>query len=838
MLRKCLSAWVAVAPLPSAAWAQLPLVEHGASGWVARIDESWIEGQVGLDLDGQGRPHVVYGVFEEGLRWELWYQRWDPISRRWLPDEPLVEDILCDAYPDIAVEADGTAHIVYCDGTEDDGGAADPYGAMYCRVPPGGVACAERRLVHPGVRDWRGGHGIVLGDQGQPTVVFQDAFTGNVHVKTRAAFDWPGLPELVFDCEGLDERCCQGLSKPSLDFSPSGIPAVSCGNIDNFDARDGDALPGPRPVIGPAIHTAWKSAGAWVYDADPPVGPVGGPWVQAFAVGGDTWLGQTWFDASPGVGAVKYREAKIGSGWASATIESSLAGGFGDVATDLKVEDSGAMAVAYNEAGLAKTLRYARRDGPGITNFTPGFVDGHCEHHMRWLDLELSPDTDESPRTFYRSSRSNPQAAFDAKYTAWDDEPWPFAQPPGPPPGAVIDGATGSASDRIDPGQPHATGDRWICYREAVGWPIPQYDLYLLRWDGKDRVWDPAELIKADVGPAPDDAGRHCAVAVWEPDGGGARKVGIAYADSSGAGSDLQFRESVGGGPWGGPPAVDQTLGHLDLQYLADGRAAVAYRNGPGEPAYGEIWNDGAWNQQMVVVRPGLGGSVHMSLALDQPRERPRLSFSRGGDLHLVWPTAFNNFNWPVVAANEQIWAGESSADTSLLILPCCPVNDPQCAATAPECGDMQPGGAFEGVDVFLAYRDASADEVLMYACSGLPDDPPANCAGSTVDAGGHQDICGLGTSCEVGAYLDGEFDGYWTPSYSYRNYSLAGANPGLPDLGVVSTRWNPVDDGWAVCDTAKGGHFGSLSLDRYGNPLVGSTEFVTQTPLRGFWWP
>ena len=842
MNRKRLAVCLSLFAAPSTAGAQLPLVDEGASGWVARLDDSWIDGQVGLDLDGQGRPHVVYGVFNDDVqpnRWELWYQRWDPISRRWLPDTPLVEDIACDAYPDIAVEADGTAHIVYCDGSEDDNQQVDPFGPMYCTVEPGAVACSERVLVHQGSRDWRGGHGIALDAAGTPVVVFQDAYTGEMWFeKESALLGWGGAPDPVFTCSAPQNRCCLGLSKPSLDLGPGDLPAVSCGNIDNFVVPDGAPLPGPPPVVNPGIQAAWKNGGAWAYDADPPNGDVGGPWIQAFAIGADAWLAQTWYDGSVGQKAVKYRQAKLGTAWsADQIVEAGLTGGFGAIATDLKVEDSAAIAVAYNDWAAMKSLRYARWDA-AQTAFVPGFVDGHCEDHTRWLDLELSADADEAPRVFYRTQPSHPADAADAKYMAWDDDPWPFEQPGAPSPGALLDGAVGAASDRIDPGAPDSMGDRWICYREVVGFPQPAYDLYLVRWDGKDRAWDAPELIKASVGPAPDDKGRHCAVSVWEAAGGGSRTVAIAYAYSSGPGWDLQFRHSVDGGPWAGPAAVGQTIGHLDMAHLASGRAAIGFVNSAGEPAYAEVWHAGIWNTQTAVVRPGLGGAGHLSVALDQPRQQPRLTFSVGGALHLVWPKPLNNMQWPAVAANEHVWAGESAVDTSLLIVPCCPPGDAQCAVTAPECADVHPGTDLAGKDVYAAFRDSANRQVKLHACAGLPADPPANCDALTIDDGTHELICGVGTSCDVGAYLDGELDGHWTPSYSYRNYTLAQGGPLLPDLGLVSTRWNVADGGWAVCDTAKGGHQGALSLDRYGNPLVGSTDFTGLTPLRGFWWP
>lgn len=41
-------------------------VVQGASGWVGRVKNSWVDGQIGMALDSSGKPHIVYGEFLRG----------------------------------------------------------------------------------------------------------------------------------------------------------------------------------------------------------------------------------------------------------------------------------------------------------------------------------------------------------------------------------------------------------------------------------------------------------------------------------------------------------------------------------------------------------------------------------------------------------------------------------------------------------------------------------------------------------------------------------------------------------------------------------------------------
>ncbi len=827
---------VSLLAIPGPAPAYLPEVAEGASGWIGHAGHSWTMGQVGMTLDAEGTPHIVYGQFIDGETWALWYKTWDREARRWVPDQPLLDPNLCDAYPDIAIDAAGTLHVVYCDGVN----GGDAFGVGHFSKAPGQPW--QQRMVEAGVRGWRGGHGIAIDpDTGRPAVVYQDAASGRIWYEVQEENGlWWGMREPVILCDPqqLLAGCCKGLSKPSLAFDDAGMAYLACSPTDVNEP--------------PMIFLARRLGPAgWAYEAAPG-GPLGGPSVHPWQDGGDGKVALSWYDA--GNLSVWFAERSYDDpgAWEMPQVvaQGVLAADWTKVATDLKVVDLHTRAVLFNDSpvGGAPSVYLGAFAGP---DWEAGKVDGYCEELSRWIDLELELDSGDL-RAAYLANEANPRqgaAELDrqVKYMAWD-EPWPYEQPPAPDP--WLHGAMGATSDRFEEGPFEPHGDRWVCY---YGFDGAKWDLLVDAWEGVGMKWlDELLPVDEDIGQPPSDQGRACALAFYQPDELSTR-LGVVYVkwidDDPLLPNDyyLLYNWSADGGiSWQLDPILVGPAGpHTALTYIPEegggppdhlGRAAIAYQGGDGQPHYAEVfWDNGGappgWAVADVAVRPGVSGGSFVSLDLDPNRTSPRMAFvgtappPEEGVLWLVWPDPDDSLDWPMDDDHQAKWA-VNPGHTALVV--------------APDQADER---------IYLAYHDLNGYQVHLWNCDGLPDnpDPPPNCAHEVLDDGltfDNRCVDGQGwpIQCDVGRYLFGSLDGYNQPSFTYMNYTLGAVDE--PELGVVVNRRNVVSmdqelkGGWALCDVAPGGAGAALSLDRYGNPMVSSTDFDDWDVVRSFWYP
>ncbi len=355
------------------------LAQVASAQWTAARRLTWNLGESkypDIAVDASGNLHVVWDDFTPG-NWEIFYKRSTDGGVTWSWNKRLSWNSGGSSNPDIAVDASGNLHVVWCDSSPGN------WEIFYKRSTDGGATWSTVRRI-----SWNSGPSV------GPVIAVDSA--ANLHVVWYDESLSSGFPEIFYK-KSTDGGATWSASKRlTWTSGPSYDPDIAVDSAGNPHVVWYDYTPGApeiyfkRSVDGGATWSTMKRL-TWTS---------GGSNSPAITVDGPGKLHVVWEDYTPGNYDIYYKSSKDGGlTWTPNKILSWTSGGSEDPA--IGVDSSGNLHVTWHDDTLGNDEIFYRRSADGGVTWAPNkrltwtsgesynsaiAIDSSANLHVVWQD--------------------------------------------------------------------------------------------------------------------------------------------------------------------------------------------------------------------------------------------------------------------------------------------------------------------------------------------------------------------------------------------------------------------------------------------------------------------